>query len=608
MGNGMSKAVVGAALAASLLGVASAGDTPGSEPVPDLALPDPGGATHRLAGPEGTRATVLFFLGTECPMVTRYLGRVAALHGAYAVKGVAFFGVNPHALESPEAIAAHAKASALPFPVLLDRDQKLADRLRVESVPTAILLDASRRVRYRGAVDDHKMEELSRRPFLRDAIEAVLAGGEPAPAETPVAGCAVQRALPAAGGAESGETPTYAGRVAAILDAHCVACHRPGQVAPFALDSFESARRHARDIRRATASRSMPPWKPANLGDFHGERRLPDGEIETIARWVAGGAPLGDAGAVPPPRKFPEGWMIGEPDVVLTAPEYDVPARGPDEYRCFPLETSLPEDAWVSAVEVRPGNLRVVHHVIAYVDTSGISALRDGADPAPGYRSQGTGPGFQPSGEMSGWAPGVMPVRLPEGVGRLLPKGARIVLEVHYHKNGRPEKDHTSIGLHLAKAPVKKRLRIFEIVNPTFRIPAGAERHQVTARTRVREAATALFVMPHMHLLGREARIEAELPDGQKRTLVHIPDWDFNWQDFYLFRDPLKLPEGTRIRLDMWYDNSEKNPNNPNRPPKDVRWGEQTTDEMCLGYVAYTRDAEDRTAEGAGAGKDGKGR
>ncbi len=596
----MRNRILGAAAAflaaASAHGVSTAGDPPPADPVEDLALPDAAGATHRIAGPEGTRATVLFFLGVECPMVMRYLGRIAALHAAFAGGGVAFYGVNSNALESPEAIAAHAQGAAIPFPVLLDRDQKLADRLRVETFPTAVLLDSARRVRYRGAVDDHKMEELARRPHLRDAIEAVLAGAEPPVAETAVAGCAVQRsadagAVPAAAGA-----PTYAGRVAAILNARCVACHRPGQVAPFALDHYESARRHARDIRRVTLTRSMPPWKPANLGDFLGERRLSDEEIETLGRWVAGGAPLGDAGAVPPPPEFPEGWAIGKPDLVLTAPEYDVPARGPDEYRCYPLETGLTEDTWVSVVEVRPGNLRVVHHVIAYVDTSGVSAFRDAADPGPGYRSSGTSPGFQPSGEMSGWAPGTTPVRLPDGVGRLLPKGARIVLEVHYHKDGRPEKDKTSIGLHFAKSPVRKRLMIFELVNPTFRIPAGAERHKVSARRTVREDATALFVMPHMHLLGREAQVEAELPDGARRTLVRIPDWDFNWQDFYLFREPVKLPKGTKLRLDMWYDNSERNPNNPHRPPKDVRWGDQTTDEMCLGYVAFTRDEEDRTA------------
>ena len=325
-----------------------------------------------------------------------------------------------------------------------------------------------------------------------------------------------------------------------------------------------------------------------------------------LAGGERGAAPLGDPARVPPPPSFAAtGWRFGEPDLVLTADAYEVSARGPDEYRCFVLPTDLTEDRWVVGVEHRPGNRRVVHHLIAYVDAHGTAKALDARDPEPGYRSKGTGPGFLPSGEMGGWAPGVQPEQLPPGVGRRLAKGASVVLEVHYHKNGRPETDRSSLGLYFAKEPIKKQWRWFELVNPMFSIPAGAKAHPVKQRRVVPRDATAYAVMPHMHLLGAEITVTASLPDGTTRRLVHIPAWDFNWQDIYFFAEPVKLPKGTVVDLRCVYDNSADNPNNPNSPPKPVRWGEQTTDEMALAFVSITWDAEDLTA---GAARDDEGR
>ncbi len=559
---------------------------PRNEKAPDFTLSDPAGKPLTLYGLKDAKATVLVFLGVECPMVARYAPRLNALHAAWSAKGVAFIGINSNAGETAEAIAANAKQAGYPFPVLLDPLRKTADGLKVDTTPTAVVLDASFFVRYRGAIDDHKAEERVKVRYLADAITAVVEGRDVSVPSTPPAGCAIQRRAEPKADSEI----TYAGQVAPILNRRCVSCHRPGQVAPFALTTYEHAARWSRDIKRATKSKTMPPWLPGNHGAFRDERWLEDAEIETLAKWSDAGAPLGDRAKVPPAPKFPEGWILGEPDLVLNGQEFDVPASGPDEYRCFVLPTDLPEDRWVSAVEVRPGNMRVVHHIIAYVDTSGTAERMDADDPKPGYRSHGTGPGFIPSGEMSGWAPGVTPYALPDGVGRPLRKGARIVLEVHYHKSGRAEKDRATIGLHFSRKPVRHPLRWITPMNPMFVLKPGEKRIKVQASSKLRHTVKAISIFPHMHLLGREMTAEAELPDGTTKMLIHVPAWDFNWQDTYHFKEPLPLPAGTRVRVTAYYDNSADNPDNPNNPPKTVRWGEQTSDEMCIVFMSYIRD------------------
>jgi peroxiredoxin len=561
---------------------------PRTDKAPDFTLHDPAGKAHTLYGLKDPKAVVLVFLGIECPMVAKYGPRLNALHEAWASKGVAFLGLHSNAGETAEAVAAHAKHAGYPFPVLLDPQRKAAVGLKVDTTPTAIVLDPGFFVRYRGAIDDHKSEDRVKNRYLADAITSVVAGRDVAVPETVATGCAIQRQPEPSVDSQV----TYSGQVAEILNRRCVACHRPGQVAPFSLTTYEQAARWSRDIKRAAVAKSMPPWLPSNHGAFRDERWLTDAEIQTLARWSETGAPLGDRAKIPAPPAFKEGWVFGEPDLVLTGPEYDVPASGPDEYRCFVLPTDLPEDRWVSAVEVRPSNMRVVHHIIAYVDTTGLAEKLDAGDPKPGYQSQGTGPGFLPSGEMSGWAPGVTPYQLPEGVGRLLRKGARIVLEVHYHKSGRVEKDRATIGLHFSKKPVRHPLRWITPMNAGFVLKPGEKRNKVVAQARLKANVKAISIFPHMHLLGREMTAEAVFPDETRKTLIHVPAWDFNWQDTYHFKEPVPLPAGTKIVVTAYYDNSAENPDNPHNPPKTVRWGEQTTDEMCIVFLSYIRDEE----------------
>lgn len=560
----------------------------GGERVDNFTLADAEGRRHSLYDHKDAKAVVLVFLGTECPVSNRYPARLAQLQRDYAPRGVVFLGVNSNAHESAEAVAKHSREMGLRMPVLLDPDQTVADRLRVKTVPCAVVVDASWEVRYRGRIDDHKTEELVKSRYLRDALDSVLAGKAVAVSSTEPVGCRIQRKLE-----EKKEGPvTFAEHVAPILYNNCTACHRPGQVAPFPLVTYEDARRWGPDLVDAAKTRRMPPWKASNHGMFRGERVLKTEEIALLEKWVRAGSPLGDASQAPPPPKFAEGWMLGEPDLVLTAPEYEVAADGDDEYRVFVMPTGLKEDRWVAAVEVRPGNYNVVHHVLGYVDSSGAARRLDEKDPLPGYAARGTGPLVLPSGEMSGWAPGTQPYASPKGVGRFLPKNSDILLEMHYHKNGRREKDRTSIGLYFAKTPVTERLQWLSLVNWWFKIPAGEKRHTVVAKHTIKNDMKLRSIAPHMHLIGREVYVEAELPDRTKKALIDIRDWDFNWQDVYHFREPVALPKGTKLTATVVYDNSSGNPMNPNHPPRAMKWGEQTTDEMCIVFISYTRDGQ----------------
>ncbi len=389
---------------------------------------------------------------------------------------------------------------------------------------------------------------------------------------------------------------TYASHVAPILQRNCLSCHRKGEVAPFGLETYEQAKKFATQITATTTSRRMPPWKADSHGEFLDERRLSAAEIQTLAAWAKSGAPLGNRKKIPAPPTFRAGWRLGDPDTVVSMPEtYTIGPEGRDIYRCFVLPTNYPEDRWVSAIEVHPGNTRIVHHVIAYLDTSGTARKLDADDEGAGYTSSGGFPGFVPVGALGGWAPGNEPRHLPAGIGTLLPKGADLVIEVHYHRNGKQESDLTSVGIYFSKAPVNKRLRGLAVQQPFLTIPAGAENHKVTATMVVPTDVTAYKLMPHMHVLGQKMVITAKPPGGKEFQLIAVPKWDFNWQLSYIFKEPVKLPKGTVVSLEAYFDNSSKNPFNPNNPPKLVRWGPQTTDEMCVTFIGATIDEEELT-------------
>jgi hypothetical protein len=391
-------------------------------------------------------------------------------------------------------------------------------------------------------------------------------------------------------------TVTFAKDVAPILYKSCTPCHRSGEVAPFTLGGYEDARKRAAQIAAVTESRVMPPWKADSHGEFHDERLLSANEIGLLKQWAAEGAKEGSKAAAPPAPSFPAGWSLGQPDATLTPTEdYTLAADGRDVYRCYVLPNPNDADRFLSAIEFKPGNRAVVHHVIAYLDTTGQARKLDAGEPGPGYSAGGGGIGFPPSGFLGGWAPGNYPRRLPEGVGIPWPKGADIVLQVHYHKSGKPEADRTKIGLYYTRGTVDKKLYTLPLMQPGLFIPPGKADYSATAQLPVVFDASLLTILPHMHLLGTSIAVSATLPDGTTKPLIRIPHWDFNWQNTYAYREPLKLPKGTQLHLTAYYDNSTGNVRNPNSPPRMVTWGEQTTDEMCLAFLGFTVDSEHLT-------------
>jgi len=392
---------------------------------------------------------------------------------------------------------------------------------------------------------------------------------------------------------------TFSQHVAPLLQQHCQECHRPGGGAPFTLDAYGHVYRRRHKILESVEKRRMPPWKAvAGYGDLAGERRMSDGEIATLARWVAAGAPEGDARDLPPPRAFAAASAVDAADLVLRPDQaFTVAGRGGDVYRCFSIPTSFPEDRYFTTAVVVPGNSKIVHHMLAMVDPTGVSAGRTtdgvGRDGERGYPCFG-GPGFRIDGYLGGWAPGARPWELPDGVGMLLPKGARVGFQLHYHNAQlSPQTDLTELRLKAATGPVRKRLHFMRVGRFNLSIPAGNPRYEIEAGSFVHRRMQLIAIHPHMHMLGREMKVWARMKDESITPLIHIADWDFNWQGFYWFRTPVTLPVASWIELTAAWDNSAENPRNPNKPPRDVSWGERTVDEMGHAAILYTVDAEE---------------
>jgi len=398
--------------------------------------------------------------------------------------------------------------------------------------------------------------------------------------------------------------PTYSKDAAPIITEKCQRCHRPNDIAPFVMSSYQDTSIWAEDIARVIKAKIMPPWKPVDgFGEFRDNFGLTETERNTLLDWVAAGAPQGEAtpgSETPPPASE---WELGEPDRVLTMAEpFNVP-RGKDIYRCFVLPVGLDADKWVDAVQVVPGNRAVVHHVILYLDSTGQAEKLDAKEDGPGYTCFG-GPGVELEGSsastldffssLGGWVPGARTLRLPEGIGMYLNKDARVIMQVHYYPGGRPGPDQTKVGIYYSQKPVNKRLRYIPVLNTGFKIPPGAATHEVKASMDIPFfiSATAWQVVPHMHLLGRKIKVEVEKKDKTFDPLIYIDNWDFNWQNFYMFQKPVSLPSQSTVRVTCTFDNSADNPKNPSNPLKTVGWGEGTEDEMCIGFLGVTFDQE----------------
>ena len=385
--------------------------------------------------------------------------------------------------------------------------------------------------------------------------------------------------------------PTFNRDIAPIVFSKCATCHQPGEVAPFSLLTFKDAHKRAKQLAEVTGRRLMPPWKaqPAH-GEFLDERRLSEAQIEAISRWAEAGASEGNPADLPTVPKFPTGWQLGPPDLVVRMSQpYLLAAEGSDELRNFVIPIPLTEDRMVGAIEFRPGNRRVVHHALCYLDSNGAARKLDAKDPAPGYQSFG-GPGFFPTGSLGGWAPGTVPRFLPDGVGRHLKRSSDLVMQIHYHRSGKPETDQSEVGIYFVRKPAARYIGGLTVENWEFKIPAHHMHFGVNADYTLPVDVTFVAAAPHMHLVGRELKVTAHLPSGEQRAMISVKGWDFNWQDNYIYREPFTLPKGTQLRLEAWFDNSTNNIANPSRPPQPMIYGEQTTNEMAMCIFEVTCD------------------
>ena len=428
----------------------------------------------------------------------------------------------------------------------------------------------------------------------------------------------VRPAAPATPAAAAPAVPTFSETIAPIVYNNCVSCHRPGEAAPFALMSYEDVAKRGALVAKVTHSRYMPPWKAAHgYGEFKDERRLTDAQIASIGDWVKAGMPRGDASKMPALPTFTDGWQLGKPDLVLEMPAgYAVPATGPDIYRNFVIPTGLTEDKWVRAVEFRPSARRVVHHAIfSYVRGGAVKNL-EGRGGKPGFGGAmpvAFVPGFQPAGELTGWAVGTTPRDFPEGIARPLPKNSDLVVQLHFHPSGKMETERSTIGIYFADGPPERRpvtpgIPGFFGALAGIDIPPGEKAFTITGSYTVPRDMYALSIAAHAHYLGKEFKVTATLPDASTKPLLWIQDWDFNWQDRYDYREPVLLPRGTRIDAVISYDNTADNPRNPCNPPRRVRWGVQSYDEMgsvnfiMVPATTVTKEEEEQMRQKMAAG------
>ncbi len=560
-------------------------DGPPTSVIPDFPLIDLAGNEH-VGGRSETLARVFVFISEQCPISNRVLPEVNRLWAEYASRGLAFFLVHADP-DIPRSVARqHAQEYHIGPPVVLDRTGRIVAALQPTHTPQAIVVSAVGEVLYSGAIDDrHPAPARASRPVTRRWLhEAVQAVEQQRPLEisrTEPVGCLIE----ASEDVNTEGTITFASHIAPLMQQHCSVCHREGEVGPFPLETYEDVARRAEQIRLVVHERTMPPWKPVSPAPaFRDDLRLSDRDMALLESWIAAGKPPGDSAELPPPVQRPAGWRLGPPDLILEMPdEYTIPADGPDIYRYFVLPTALREDRLVRAVEFQPGNRRVVHHAGFWFDRTGGARVRDQLDPEPGYSSFG-GPGIPGWIGLGNWTPGTTPQTLPSGTGRPLPAGADLVLQVHYHPTGKPERDRSRVGLYFAEPASDQLVAEIAVGDMTLELPAGARAHSHHASYTLPTDVRLLDVYPHMHTLGRRLSAVATLPDGSRQSLMHIDDWNYAWQPRYAFRHSPLLPRGTRIDLECVYDNSRDNPYRLDTEPQTVYWGEAAHEEMGLVY------------------------
>lgn len=547
--------------------------------VPDVEFKDTSGAGHHLRELVKDKGLLVAVTSTSCPLSRKYLPTLLQVAKQASIDGFGVVLVNPIATDKPAAIQEAAAALGTDGIYVHDSQGDLSRALQLTSTTDALLIDAARTVRYHGAVDDQYgfgyAIAAPRQTYLATAIHEYLAGLPIAIAATDAPGCHLERAAPAV----APVAVTYHNRISRIVQFHCVECHREGGVAPFSLETNADVVAHAEMIATVVKRGTMPPWFAAPAPEGKPTPWLNDGspsadDQRDLLAWLDGDRAEGDPKDAPLPVRYPSGWTIGEPDLVARFPEpVPIQATGVMDYQHVQVDLDLAEDKWVERIEIRPGAPDVVHHVLLFVrPPKEADEARRGPEDGISY--------------WGIYVPGNSKQVYPRGFARRLPRGSRLHFQLHYTPNGAATEDLTQVGFVFADQEPQHEVLTASLVNSWFEIPPETDNYTDFAKIRLQEDITVLGFLPHMHLRGKACRYEALMPDKQREVLLDVPRYDFNWQLLYRLAEPRTFPKGTTLKFSATFDNSAGNPANPD-PSAAVRWGEQTYDEMIVGYVEY---------------------
>lgn len=563
------------------------GDLGVGRQVPDLALTDVGGTTHQLAALASSgKGVVLAFTSTTCPVSKRYTPSLVRHAQELQQLGISLVLVNPFASDTDQQVKEDISNHGIQIPYIHDKEKKVAAALKTRSTTEVFFIDSRRTLLYRGALDDqydlHSSLDAPRQRFLMNSVEDHLQGRLPAIAATEAPGCELDLDLSSV---QDATKLTYHRDVSRILQQNCVECHHEGGLAPFALDDPQEVLDRAKTIRRVIEDGTMPPWfaKPLQ-GDkatpWANDRSLSSKDRNDLLSWMnSADKPMGDAADAPAALVFDkEGWKHGKPDLELTfAQPISIKAEGQMPYQYVTVDTMLTEDRWIQGYQIIPGDSGVVHHVLVFV-----------IDPKSNEKIRAH------EGFFAAYVPGFGAEMHPPGFAKRLPADSKLRFQMHYTPNGKATSDSTRIGFYFAKSPPVNEVKVASVSNNRFLIPPGAPNHEVVAQRATPADMTLLSFLPHMHVRGKSFRYEIDQPAGT-RVLLDIPRYDFNWQLQYRLKEPLHLPRGTVVRGVAHYDNSPGNKANPD-PTKAVRWGDQTDEEMMIGYIEYYTPIDKTTA------------
>lgn len=543
-------------------------------------LPTVEGGIVELTEKPQQKVTVVCFLGAECPLARLYGPKLNQMAAAYESQGVRFIGVNSNQQDSLEDVQKYVKRYEIRFPLAKDYNNKVADQFKAVRTPEVFVLDEQLNVKYRGRLDNQYLPGISRAETtshdLKSALDQVLAGKPVEVASTKPNGCFIGRVKQA----EVTTSLTFCKEVAAVLNRHCVECHRKGEIGPFGLTDYDEVRGWADTMLETIDDGRMPPWHASpKYGHYANARFMSEAEKQILRDWVAGGMPFGDVKNMPKPPTFRDGWHLPQvPETVyeMRKQPFVVPKEGVVEYQYFVVDPGFKEDKWITGAQVLPGNRSVVHHAIVFIRPP------DGSN-------------FRGIGWLTAYVPGQRINMLPPGRGRKVPAGSKLVFQMHYTPTGSVEEDISKIGLIFAKdEEITHEVFTLIGIDQEFEIPPNTNDFPVSAKVhRIPPQAELLAIAPHMHLRGKSFRLFMKQKE-KSEILLDVPNYDFNWQHIYELSKPMKLDAVDSLEFTVKFDNSEENPFNPD-PNEYVTWGDQTWEEMAIAFFEVAEPRKKKT-------------